>query len=158
MPPAAPGVLMRALLQRVSRCAVRVDGKVISRIGPGLLVLLGVSESDEEKDADFIVGKVVGLRVFDDAAGKLNLSLGDVGGELMVVSQFTLYGDARKGRRPSYVQAAPPERALELYETVCEKFAAVGFPPAKGVFQAHMEVELVNDGPVTILLESTTKP
>lgn len=145
---------MRALLQRVSCCAVRVDGREVSRTGPGLLVLLGVSEKDGEKDADFIVSKAINLRIFDDSEGKLNLSLSEVGGEVLVVSQFTLYGDARKGRRPSYIEAAAPERAQELYEQVCEKFAAAGFPPARGVFQAHMEVELVNDGPVTIMLES----
>ena len=117
-------------------------------------MLLGVSTSDDESDVDFIVGKVINLRIFDDDEGKLNLSLAEVGGELMVVSQFTLYGDARKGRRPSYVKAAPPERAQRLYELACEKFAAAGFPPGKGVFQAHMEVELTNDGPVTLMLES----
>ena len=145
---------MRALVQRVSSCAVSVDGREVSRIGKGLLVLLGVSASDDEADVDFIVGKVLGLRIFDDAEGKLNLSLPEVGGELMVVSQFTLYGDARKGRRPSYIKAARPEQAQELYETACERFTAAGFPPGKGVFQAHMEVELVNDGPVTLILES----
>ena len=145
---------MRALLQRVSGCAVRIDGREVSRIGPGLLVLLGVSAADDEKDVDFIVGKVLGLRIFDDDEGKLNLSLAEVRGELMVVSQFTLYGDTRKGRRPSFIKAAEPERAQELYERVCELFAAEGFAPAKGVFQAHMEIELVNDGPVTIMLES----
>ena len=145
---------MRALLQRVSSCAVRAGGREVSRIGPGLLVLLGVSAHDGEEDVDFIVNKVVNLRIFGDAAGKLNLSLGDVAGELMVVSQFTLYGDARKGRRPSYVKAAPPEKAQELYLLACDRFAAAGFPPQRGVFQAHMEVELVNDGPVSILLES----
>jgi D-tyrosyl-tRNA(Tyr) deacylase len=148
---------MRALLQRVSGCAVRAGGSEVSRIGPGLLVLLGVSILDDEADADFIVSKVINLRIFDDAEGKLNLSLAEVGGELMLVSQFTLYGDARKGRRPSYVQAAPLERARELFEVACEKFAAAGFPPARGVFQAHMQVELVNDGPVTLLLESAPK-
>ncbi len=145
---------MRALLQRVSRCAVRVGGREVSRIGPGLLVLLGISAADGEDDVDLIVGKVIHLRIFDDAAGKLNLSLRDVGGELMLVSQFTLYGDARRGRRPSYTRAAPPQRAQELYLLACERFAAAGFPPQRGVFQAHMEVELVNDGPVSILLES----
>ena len=145
---------MRALLQRVSGCRVSVDGREVSRIGPGLLLLLGVSAADDESDADFIVNKVINLRIFDDAEGKLNLSLAEVGGELMVVSQFTLYGDARKGRRPSYIAAAPPERAQELYERVCDKFTSAGFPPGKGVFQARMAVELVNDGPVTILLES----
>ncbi|MBN2025353.1 MAG: D-tyrosyl-tRNA(Tyr) deacylase [Actinobacteria bacterium] len=145
---------MRALIQRISSCAVRVDGREVSRTGPGLLVLLGVSADDDKRDVDFIVGKVLGLRIFDDAEGKLNLSLAEVGGELMVVSQFTLYGDTRKGRRPSFVQAAEPERAQMLYEMACELFAAEGFPPARGVFQTHMEIELVNDGPVTIMLES----
>ncbi|MBC7246601.1 MAG: D-tyrosyl-tRNA(Tyr) deacylase [Actinobacteria bacterium] len=145
---------MRALLQRVKSCAVRVDGEEVSRIGAGLLVLLGVAARDDARDIDFIVNKVVNLRIFDDPQGKLNLSLAEVGGEIMVVSQFTLYGDARKGRRPSYVAAAPPERAEELYRQTCEAFARAGFPPARGVFGKHMEVELVNDGPVTILVES----
>lgn len=145
---------MRALIQRVSRCAVRVEGREVSSIGPGLLVLLGVSTRDTREDVDYIVRKTVNLRIFDDQEGKLNLSLAEKGGEVMVVSQFTLYGDARKGRRPSYVEAAPPEVAERVYEEVCEAFAAAGFPPAKGVFGAHMEVELVNDGPVTLLIES----
>jgi D-aminoacyl-tRNA deacylase len=145
---------MRALVQRVTRCAVRTGGEVFSTIGPGLLILLGVSTQDGEADVDLIVSKVINLRIFDDEEGKLNLSLAEIGGELMVVSQFTLYGDARKGRRPSYIKAAPPEMAKELYELACERFAAAGFPPAKGIFQAHMEVELINDGPVTLLLES----
>lgn len=145
---------MRALLQRVSRCLVRVDGEEISRIGPGLLVLLGISVHDGREDVEYMVRKILDLRIFDDAEGKLNLSLRDVGGELMVVSQFTLYGDAGKGRRPSYVEAAPPARAEELYRETCAAFAAAGFPPAEGRFGARMEVELVNDGPVTLLLES----
>jgi len=145
---------MRALLQRVSRCAVRVDGREVSRIGRGLLMLLGVSRSDGEAEVEFMVNKVLNLRIFDDSEGKLNLSLADVGGELMVVSQFTLYGDARKGRRPSYIEAAPPERAEVLYKAVCDAFARAGFEPARGVFGARMAVKLVNDGPVTILLES----
>ncbi len=145
---------MRALLQRVSGCRVRVDGREVSSIGPGLLVLLGISASDGAEDIDFMVNKIVNLRIFDDSEGKLNLSLSEVGGELMLVSQFTLYGDARKGRRPSYIAAAPPLQAEELYERTCEAFDAAGFPPARGVFGAHMEVELVNDGPVTLLLES----
>ena len=131
-----------------------MDGEVVSAIGRGLLVLLGVAREDGVADAEYIVGKTVGLRIFDDPEGKLNLSLSEVGGEVMVVSQFTLYGDARKGRRPSYVRAASPEKARELYERVCEGFAQAGFPPARGIFQAHMEVKLVNDGPVTIILES----
>lgn len=145
---------MRALIQRVSRCSVRVDGREVSSIGPGLLVLLGVSVHDTCADVDFIVRKTVNLRIFDDHQGRLNLSLAEKGGQVMVVSQFTLYGDVRKGRRPSYVEAAPPEVAERLYEEVCEAFAAAGFPPAKGAFGAHMEVELVNDGPVTLLIES----
>jgi D-tyrosyl-tRNA(Tyr) deacylase len=145
---------MKALLQRVSVCKVHVDGREVSSIGRGLLVLLGISVSDGQDDIDFMVNKTINLRIFDDADGKLNLSLSEVGGELMVVSQFTLYGDARKGRRPSYIAAAPPQRAEELYERACEAFAAAGFSPARGVFGAHMEVELVNDGPVTLLLES----
>ncbi len=145
---------MRALIQRVSRCAVRVEGREVSAIGPGLLVLLGISVRDTEEDIAYIVRKTVNLRIFDDHEGKLNLSLAEKGGQLMVVSQFTLYGDARKGRRPSYVEAAPPETAERLYEEACRAFAAAGFPPARGVFGARMEVELVNDGPVTILLES----
>ncbi len=148
---------MRALVQRVSRCSVRVDGKVVSRIGPGLLVFLGISVRDGREDIDYIVQKVVNLRVFDDREGRLNLSLVDVGGELMVVSQFTLYGDARKGRRPSYTEAAPPEVAEALYRETCRAFDAAGFPPALGVFGARMEVELVNDGPVTLLVESPTR-
>jgi D-tyrosyl-tRNA(Tyr) deacylase len=145
---------MRALVQRVSRCSVLVDGKVISQTGRGLLVLLGVSRDDSEKEAAYIVNKVLNLRIFDDDEGKMNLSLVDVDGELMVVSQFTLYADTRKGRRPSYVQAAPPDRAEELYERVCEEFTQAGFKPGRGVFGAYMQVELGNDGPVTILLES----
>lgn len=145
---------MRALLQRVKSCAVRVEGREISRIGPGMLVLLGISARDDRRDIEYIVNKAVNLRIFDDQQGKLNLSLAETGGEIMVVSQFTLYGDARKGRRPSYVAAAPPRRAEELYQETCNAFAAAGFPPARGVFGEHMEVELVNDGPVTIILES----
>lgn len=149
---------MRALLQRVCGCRVRVDGREVASIGPGLLVLLGVSRADDSGDVDFMVNKIVNLRIFDDADGKLNLSLAEVDGELMVVSQFTLYGDARKGRRPSYIDAAPPQRAEELYEAVCAAFSAAGFPPARGAFGAHMEVELVNDGPVTLLIESPSRP
>ncbi|MEW6553197.1 MAG: D-aminoacyl-tRNA deacylase [Actinomycetota bacterium] len=145
---------MRALVQRVTKCEVRSGGEVISSTGPGLLVLLGVSTDDGEADVDLIVGKVVNLRVFDDEEGKLNLSLADTGGEVMVVSQFTLYGDTRKGRRPSYTRAAPPAQAEQLYEMACERFAAAGFTTGRGVFQAHMEVELTGDGPVTLLLES----
>ena len=145
---------MRALVQRVSRCCVRVDGEVISKTGKGLLVLLGVTHDDGEKEAAYIVDKVLNLRVFDDEDGKMNLSIMDVEGELMVVSQFTLYADTRKGRRPSYMQAAPPDKAEELYDRVCEEFDQAGFEPGRGIFGAYMQVELENDGPVTILLES----
>jgi D-tyrosyl-tRNA(Tyr) deacylase len=149
---------LRALVQRVSSCVVGVDGREVSRIEKGLLVLLGVSRTDGEADVEFIVNKVINLRIFDDNEGKMNLSLQEVGGEIMVVSQFTLYGDTRKGRRPSYVEAAPPPRAEELYNAVCEAFSRSGFEPARGIFGAHMEVELTNDGPVTIILESPALP
>ncbi len=122
-----------------------------------MLVLLGISTRDTREDIEYIVRKTVNLRIFDDHECKLNLSLVEKGGQVMVVSQFTLYGDVRKGRRPSYVEAAPPEVAERIYEEACEVFADAGFPPARGVFGAHMEVELVNDGPVTLLIESPRK-
>jgi D-tyrosyl-tRNA(Tyr) deacylase len=140
---------MRALVQRVSEAAVSVDGAEVARIGPGLLVLLGVRQGDGPEQADRLAGKLERLRVFEDAEGKMNLSVRDVGGELLCVSQFTLYGDARKGNRPSYVEAAPPEQAEPLYERVREQLGAQG-----GIFGARMEVSLVNDGPVTLLLEA----
>ncbi|MEA2402828.1 MAG: D-aminoacyl-tRNA deacylase [Thermoleophilaceae bacterium] len=140
---------MRALVQRVSEAAVEVDGREVARIGLGLLVLLGVRTGDTPEQADRIAGKVARLRVFEDAEGKLNLSVRDVGGELLCVSQFTLYGDARKGNRPSFVDAAPPEEAEPLYERVRAGLGAQG-----GTFGAHMRVSLVNDGPVTLLLEA----
>jgi D-aminoacyl-tRNA deacylase len=139
---------VRALVQRVSRAAVEVDGEEVASIGPGLLVLLGVRIGDTAEQADRLAGKLERLRVFEDAAGKLNLSVRDVGGELLCVSQFTLYGDARKGNRPSFVDAAPPELAEPLYERVRSALGAQG-----GAFGAHMNVSLVNDGPVTLLLE-----
>ena len=137
---------MRALVQRVSRALVTVDGERVSEIGPGLLVLLGVTHDDGEAQADRLADKLRALRVFPDAEGRMNEPLGDR--EVIVVSQFTLYGDARKGNRPSYVDAARPEHAEPLYERVRDRLGAQG-----GVFGAHMEVELVNDGPVTLLLE-----
>ena len=140
---------MRALVQRVSRAAVEVDGQEVASIGPGLLVLLGVRTGDTAEQADRLAGKLERLRVFEDADGKLNLSVRDVGGELLCVSQFTLYGDARKGNRPSFVDAAPPELAEPLYERVRAALGAQG-----GAFGAHMRVSLVNDGPVTLLLEA----
>ena len=138
---------MRALVQRVSRAAVDADGRRVAEIGPGLLVLLGVTHADTEADADRLADKVRALRVFPDAGGRMNEPLGD-DREVLCVSQFTLYGDARKGNRPAYVAAAPPEHAEPLYERFCDRIRA-----ARGVFGAHMDVELVNDGPVTLLDE-----
>ncbi len=137
---------MRALVQRVSRAAVRVEAKRVGAIGPGLVVLLGVGDRDREADADRLAAKIASLRIFDDAEGRMNEPLGDRG--VLCVSQFTLYADTRKGNRPSYLEAAGPERARPLYERVCERLGA-----ERGVFGARMEVELVNDGPVTVMLE-----
>ena len=144
---------MRALIQRVSRAHVTVDGQIVGRIGRGFVVLLGVTHADTQADAVWVAAKIAGLRVFDDEAGKMNLSLADVGGELLVVSQFTLYGDARKGRRPSFTDAAAPEQAEPLVDLFVETLRAAGFPVATGVFGAHMDVEILNDGPVTLLVE-----
>jgi D-tyrosyl-tRNA(Tyr) deacylase len=145
---------VRAVVQRVSRAAVRVDGAVAGEIGRGLVVLLGVGREDGPEDADALAGKVANLRVFDDPAGQMNLSALDVGGAVLVVSQFTLYGDCRRGRRPSYVAAAPPEEAQVLYRRFVAQVGATGLGVAEGVFRAMMQVELVNDGPVTLLLDS----
>jgi D-tyrosyl-tRNA(Tyr) deacylase len=142
---------MRALIQRVSSASVKVDGQVVSAIGPGLLVLLGVSADDGEADADWLADKVRALRVFPDAGGRMNEPLGDR--ELLCVSQFTLYGDARRGNRPSYTRAAPPTQAEPLYERFCERAGA-----RRGEFGALMQVELVNDGPVTLLVDSPGGP
>jgi D-aminoacyl-tRNA deacylase len=136
-------------VQRVGEASVTVDGEEVARIGRGVLVLLGVRRGDGEAEADRIAAKVLGLRVFEDDAGKMNLSVGDAGGELLCVSQFTLYGDTRKGNRPSFVDAAPPEEAEPLYERVRAALGAQG-----GVFGARMAVRLVNDGPVTLLIEA----
>ena len=145
---------MRAVIQRVSRCRVTVDGNAVGQIGPGLLVLLGVSKTDDEAAADYLVDKIIGLRIFEDAEGKMNLSVQDSGGAVLVVSQFTLYGDVRRGRRPSFDAAARPEEAKRLYEYFVAKVRAAGLRCETGQFQAMMEVELVNSGPVTILLDS----
>ena len=148
---------MRAVVQRVSRAKVTVGDEVTGQIGKGLLVLLGVSVRDAEKDAVYLVDKVLNLRIFEDAEEKMNLSLLDIKGELLVVSQFTLYGDVTRGRRPSFIDAAPPERANHLYEVFVSE-AAKHIPKVQtGRFQAMMDVELVNDGPVTILLDSEKK-
>jgi D-tyrosyl-tRNA(Tyr) deacylase len=145
---------MRAVVQRVSRARVRVNGETTGEIGLGLLVLLGVGAGDTYAEADYLAEKTIGLRIFEDAGGKMNLSVADVGGALLVVSQFTLYGDARRGKRPSFDAAAPPEQARELYEYFVEKVRATGLRSETGRFQETMQVELVNEGPVTILLDS----
>lgn len=145
---------MRAVLQRVSRARVTVNDRTTGAIGRGFLVLLGVGKDDTEADADYLADKTAGLRVFSDPADKMNRSLADIAGAVLVVSQFTLYGDCRKGRRPSFDQAAPPELARALYERYVEALRGRRVPVQTGVFQAMMEVELVNDGPVTLLLES----
>jgi D-tyrosyl-tRNA(Tyr) deacylase len=145
---------MRAVVQRVKSAGVSVDNKEISRIGPGLLVFLGVSVSDEKTDADFLAEKIANLRIFEDDNGRMNRSVLDASGEMLVVSQFTLYGDCRKGRRPSFVQAAPPETAEDLYEYFTGQIREKGVPARTGQFRAMMDVSLINDGPVTLILES----
>jgi D-tyrosyl-tRNA(Tyr) deacylase len=145
---------VRAVVQRVSRAEVRVDGQVTGSIGRGLAVLLGVWKEDGEDDARLLADKLAALRIFEDDAGKMNLALAEVGGGVLVVSQFTLLGDVRKGNRPSFTEAAPPEAANALYERFCALLREKGLPVGTGVFRASMEVELVNDGPVTILLDS----
>lgn len=145
---------MRAVVQRVSRAKVTVAGEITGEIGRGLLILLGVSMNDAETDADYLVDKISNLRIFEDADDKMNLSILDAGGEMLVVSQFTLYGDTRGGRRPSFINAARPERANALYEYFVVKARDKMMKVATGRFQAMMDVELVNDGPVTIILDS----
>jgi D-tyrosyl-tRNA(Tyr) deacylase len=145
---------VRALLQRVNRAEVRVDGRAIAAIGPGLLVLLGVGQDDDEFVASAMAAKVAGLRIFADSEGLTNLSVGEVAGEALVVSQFTLYADARRGRRPSFVTAAGPIVGERLYEVFCEVLRSLKVPVRQGSFGAHMGVELVNDGPFTVWLDS----
>jgi D-aminoacyl-tRNA deacylase len=145
---------VRAVLQRVERAQVIVEGQVVGAIGKGLLVLLGVTHADTAADADYLAGKIVELRIFPDEAGKMNRSVVDAGGALLVVSQFTLYGDCRKGRRPSFDDAAPPEQARALYEYFIERVRYRNVQTEAGIFQATMSVELVNDGPVTLICES----
>jgi len=145
---------MRAVVQRVTRAQVAVNGEVTGRIGRGLVVLLGVGNADTESDADYMADKIVGLRVFDDDNGKMNLAVSDIRGEILVVSQFTLYGDVRRGKRPSFDAAAAPQRAHELYEYFLKRIRATDLVCETGRFQEMMQVELVNDGPVTVLLDS----
>lgn len=147
---------MRAVVQRVRSARVTVDGNVTGEIGAGLLVLVGVSKSDATADADFTAAKIIHLRIFSDDEGKMNRSLLDTGGAMLVVSQFTLYGDCRKGRRPSFDSAAGPEQARALYEYFVEAVRKAGVPTETGVFQASMQVSLVNDGPVTLIVESSS--
>ena len=145
---------MRALVQRVSRGVVKVGGTVVGRIGPGLVVLVGVGQVDTEEDAQYLVDKAVNLRIFADAEERFNRSALDVGAELLLISQFTLYADTRKGRRPSFVEAAPPQQAAALFQHTVELFQQTGLRVETGRFQEHMEVEIHNDGPVTIWLDS----
>jgi len=148
---------MRAVVQRVTEAKVVVGGEVVGAIGQGLLVLLGVARDDLGEDADYLAEKTANLRVFDDEMGKMNRSLVDVGGAVLVVSQFTLYGDVRRGRRPSYAEAAEPEKAKALYEYFVDRVRQHGIRAETGVFQAMMQVNLTNDGPVTILIDSRRK-
>src|SRR2546423_1246725 len=145
---------MRAVIQRVRRCKVTVESRTVGEIGPGLLVLLGIGKADNEMAADYLVEKILGLRIFEDDASKMNLSVQDKRGELLVVSQFTLYGDVRRGKRPSFNAAARPEEARRLYEYFVEKVRTAGLRCETGEFQALMDVESVNNGPVTILVDS----
>lgn len=145
---------MRAVVQRVSESRVSVDGQIVGQIGRGLLVLLGVEQGDEAKDLQYIADKIVGLRVFEDDAGLMNRSVVEAGGSLLIVSQFTLLGDVRRGKRPSFTAAAAPAVAQAQYQQLCESIRRQGITVEQGIFQADMQVSLVNDGPVTILLDS----
>lgn len=141
-------------MQRAAGAVVEVDGEVVGKIAKGLVVFIGVAADDQESDCLYLAEKIAGLRVFEDAQGKMNLSLAEAGGALLCVSQFTLYGDCRKGRRPSFIQAAPPGKAVAFYEQICDLLAKKGLSVARGIFQAKMLVKVENDGPVTILLDS----
>jgi D-tyrosyl-tRNA(Tyr) deacylase len=145
---------MRAIVQRVSQASVKVDGATVGEIGTGLLVLIGVAHDDTGQDADYLAGKITGLRVFEDAEAKMNLSVGDIGGAILAVSQFTLFGDVRRGKRPSFDAAARPEQAKKLYDYFVERVRSIGLKCETGTFQATMKINLVNEGPVTIMIDS----
>ena len=145
---------MRAVIQRVKSASVTVEGTVVSEIRKGLLVFLGVAQEDTSADVDYMASKIANLRIFEDNEGRMNLSVLDIGGEALVVSQFTLYGDCRKGRRPSFIHAARPEKADPLYQAFMDEISRLGVPVKAGIFQAMMDVELINDGPVTMMLDS----
>lgn len=145
---------MRAVVQRVTQASVTVDGSTVGQIGPGLLVLLGVEQGDTERDAIYLAEKTAGLRIFEDEAGLMNRDVRSVGGNVLAVSQFTLLGDVRRGKRPSFISAAPPEEADGLYQFYCRRLEEGGLQVERGVFRADMKVALVNDGPVTLLLDS----
>ena len=145
---------MRAVIQRVKSASVTVEGKLVSEIQKGLLVFLGIAQEDTPADVDYMASKIANLRIFEDDEGRMNLSILDVGGEALVVSQFTLYGDCRKGRRPSFIHAARPEKADPLYQAFMDEISRLGVPVKTGIFQAMMDVELINDGPVTMMLDS----
>ena len=145
---------MRAVIQRVKSASVTVEGEVVSEIRVGLLVFLGVAQEDAPADVEYMASKIANLRIFEDDEGRMNLSILDIGGEALVVSQFTLYGDCRKGRRPSFIHAARPEKADPLYQAFMDEISRLGVPVKAGIFQAMMDVELINDGPVTMMLDS----
>lgn len=145
---------MRLVIQRVTESSVRVEGEVVGSIGPGLMVLCGVEDGDTPQDVAYCVEKTINLRIFEDEAGKMNRSILDAGGEVLAISQFTLHGDVRRGRRPSFIKAARPENAVPLYDAYCEGIRAAGIRVQTGIFQTEMKVSLVNDGPVTLLVDS----
>ena len=148
---------MRALVQRVTEASVSVDGEVLGQIGPGLIVLVGIARADGDRHIEYIVSKTVNLRIFEDDEGRFNLSALDIGADLLVISQFTLYADTRRGRRPGFTEAAPPDTASDLFETTLARFEESGLRVETGRFQAHMHVEIHNDGPVTIMLDTADR-
>ena len=148
---------MRAVIQRVSRASVTVDGAITGSIERGLLVFLGVGKEDSQKDIDFIAGKIANLRIFEDNSGRMNLSVSDIGGAVLLISQFTLFGDCRKGRRPDFTAAGPPDMANKLYEQTVATVKSKGVPVQTGVFAAHMDIDALNDGPVTLILDSPNR-